>query len=141
LNPTNPSPNRYIGEIRINPVAILRKDDFNNDGEIENMNDLLSEAIGVNRSISDRVIRLQAYLNEKGFSGKVGFNFDDGGYIAMRGFSDTELLEMRSKGLIDLFDRASDKSWVKKYGSQWGLIWEDGRGAISGANDPNGAEL
>ena len=119
--------NRYAGEIRINPIAILRNDDFNNDGEIKDINIVFSETIKINQTVSDRISRLKAYLEAKGFSENVGFNFAEGGYIAMKGFTDQELMDMKAKGLIDLFDFACDKSWVKKYGAQFGLIWEDGR--------------
>ena len=118
--------NRYQGEIRINPIAILRKDDFNNDGEIGSIDDVLSDAITINQTISERLMRLQASL-KKEFSGRGIFNYADGGYIAVKGFSDDELLKLKSKGLIDLFDFATDKSWVKKYGAHFGLVWEDGR--------------
>ena len=119
--------NRYSGEIRINPVAILRNDDFNNDGEIHDIDQVLVETMKINSRISARIEKLRAYLAANEFSGNIAFNFSEGGYIAMRGFSDSELLDMNSKGLIDLFDFANDKSWVKKYGVQFGLVWEDGR--------------
>jgi hypothetical protein len=119
--------NRYAGEIRINPMPILRNDDFNNAGEIGDIDDVLAEALAINNKIGDRINRLRAYLSANDLSGNRQFNFADGGYIAMKGFSDKELLELKSKGLIDLFDFATDKSWVKKYGAQFGLIWEDGR--------------
>ncbi len=119
--------NRYAGEIRINPMPILRNDDFNNDGEIKNIDDVLAETLAINSKISDRLTRLRAYLGANDRSGNRTFNYADGGYIAIKGFSDKELLELNSKGLIDLFDFATDKTWVKKYGAQYGLVWEDGR--------------
>ena len=119
--------NRYAGEIRINPMAILRNDDFNNDGEIEDINEVLSETLRINMAISERIAKLKTHLNKARLSSNVRFNYAEGGYIAMKGFTDQELQEMKSKGLIDLFDFAVDKNWVKKYGMQFGLIWEDGR--------------
>jgi hypothetical protein len=119
--------NRYLGEIKINPVPILRNDDFNNEGEIEDINQTLSRAIEVNREISQRLKKLKDYLAGGSQASNTEFNFDPGGYISMRGFSDKELLDMNSKGLIDLFDLATDKDWVKRYGMQFGLVWENGR--------------
>ncbi|MBL7842411.1 MAG: hypothetical protein JNK44_01015 [Cyclobacteriaceae bacterium] len=119
--------NRYSGEIRINPIAILRKDDFNNDGDIQDIDELISEALDINAEISDRLKKLKTYLAKSGHTNSADFFFADGGYIGMRGISDSQLLEMKSKGLIELFDFATDKSWVKKYGAQVGLVWEDGR--------------
>ena len=122
--------NRYSGEIRINPVAILRKDDFNNEGGLEDIDEVLSQAIEISKTISDRLQKLKAHLKAKGFSQNLKFNFSEGGYIAMKGCSDGELLEMKSKGLIDLYDLAADKEWVKKYGAQFGLVWENGRAVV-----------
>lgn len=119
--------NRYAGEIRINPIAILRKDDFNNDGDIEDIDELLSETLDINAEISARLKTLKTYLAKNGHVNSAEFFFADGGYIGMRGFTDAQLLDMKAKGLIELFDFATDKSWVKKYGAQVGLIWEDGR--------------
>ena len=119
--------NRYAGEIRINPIAILRNDDFNNDGEIDDIESVFAETIKINQANSDRIMKLKAYLKAAGISRDSRFNFAEGGYIAMKGFTDQELLDMKSKGLIDLFDFASDRAWVKKYGTQFGLVWEDGR--------------
>ena len=119
--------NRYAGEIRINPIAILRNDDFNNDGDIQDIDELLSEALDIHAEIAARLKKLKAYLAKSGHANSAEFFFADGGYIGMRGFTDEELLVMKSKDLIELFDFATDKSWVKKYGAQVGLIWEDGR--------------
>lgn len=119
--------NRYSGEIRINPVAILRNNDFNNEGEIEDIDELLQEAINLNARIRERMEALKSYLQTNSFSSQITFNFAPGGYIAMNGFTDNELLEMKAKGLIDLFDYATDRDWVKRYGAQFGLIWENGR--------------
>ena len=119
--------NRYSGEIRINPVAILRNDDFNNEGEIKDIGQTLQQAMEINNEISARLSKLKDYLDGREFSDSVQFNFSPGGYIAMSGFSDKELLEMKSKKLIELFDFATDRDWVKKYGAQFGLVWEDGR--------------
>lgn len=119
--------NRYAGEIRINPIAVLRNNDFNNDGEIQDIQQVLTEALHVNHSVSERITKLQNYLKASGGATSMKFNFAEGGYIALRGLSDQELLTMKSRGLIDLFDFATDKEWVKKYGHQFGLIWENGR--------------
>lgn len=119
--------NRYAGEIRINPVAVLRNDDFNNDGQISDINKVFDETLKLNREISERITRLKTYLESSPAGREVKFNFSEGGYIAMKGISDEELLAMRSKGLIDLFDFATDRDWVKKFGRHFGLIWENGR--------------
>jgi hypothetical protein len=119
--------NRYSGEIRINPVAILRNNDFNNEGEIDDIDELLQEAIDLNVRIRDRMEALQSYLKANSFSSQVNFNFAPGGYIAMTGFTDDELLEMKARGLIDLFDYATDRDWVKRFGARFGLVWENGR--------------
>ncbi len=119
--------NRYAGEIRINPVAVLRGGDFNNDGEIDDIHNVLDNTLEIQAEIAARLIKLRNYLQQKGEGFGAGFFFADGGYIGIRGLTDTQLLEMKTKGLIELFDFATDKSWVKKYGAQVGLIWEDGR--------------
>lgn len=119
--------NRYAGEIRINPVAVLRNDDFNNEGFIEDIHSVFDETLRINHAISERITRLKAYLKALPASRKVNFNFSDGGYIAIKGLTDDELLAMKSKGLIDLFDFAFDREWVKKYGQQFGLVWEHGK--------------
>lgn len=111
--------NRYAGEIRINPIAILRKDDFNNSGEIENIEQMLAQTIQLHESIRAKLMRLKEYLR-KYPSANREFFFADGGYIGLKGFADTELLALKSEGLIDLFDFAVDKGWVKKYGAQLG---------------------
>jgi hypothetical protein len=119
--------NRYAGEIRINPIAILRNHDFNNEGEIDDILKTIKQAIDLNNQINDRLQKLMAYLVEHGLTARASFNFAPGGYIAMRGFRDDELQDLNKKGLIDLFDFASDRDWVKKYGARFGLIWENGR--------------
>ena len=119
--------NRYSGEIRINPMAVLRNDDFNNDGHIDHIDKVLDETLKINEAISGKITKLKAYLSANSFSGAVKFYYAEGGYIGMKGFTDSELLDMKSKGLIDLFDFATDKNWVKKYGAKFGLVWEDGR--------------
>jgi len=119
--------NRYAGELRINPIAILRKDDFNNDGTISDIDTTLSDAIEITSAIHSRLSALKNYLSEHPASSQVEFFFADAGYIGMKGFTDKELLSLKAKGLIDVFDFATDKSWVKKYGAQVGLVWEDGR--------------
>lgn len=119
--------NRYSGEIHINPMRILRNDDFNNDGQIKNIEVTLKEAIALNQKISERLQRLLEWLEKGNASGGVQFHFADGGYISVKGLSDAQLLQLSSKGLIELFDYATSKEWVKKYGPKFGLIWEDGR--------------
>jgi hypothetical protein len=118
--------NRYAGEIHINPIRVLRNDDFNNDGEIKNIETAIEEAIELNQRISGR---LQLILNwlRKNSSPGLQFNFSDAGHIAIKGLPDTQLKELAAKGMIELFDFAKDKDWVKKHGQQFGLIWEDGR--------------
>lgn len=119
--------NRYSGEIRINPISVLRGDDFNNDGEIDDILDVLESTLEIQTEIAARLKKLKNYLAQNGESLEAEFFFADGGYIGMRGLTDAQLLEMKARGLIELFDFATDKSWVKKYGAQVGLIWENGR--------------
>jgi hypothetical protein len=119
--------NRYEGEIHINPIAILRNDDFNNDGAIVDVDKVLAQAIEINQTVSDRLTKLRSYLKSKGRSGFPRFNFAEGGYISMKGLSDKELLQLQSNGLIELFDWATDKDWVKKHGAEFGLVWEGGQ--------------
>jgi len=119
--------NRYAGEIHINPMRILRNDDFNNDGHIKNIEATLKDAIALNQKISERLHRLKEWLEKGNASAGVQFEFADGGYIRVKGLSDAQLLLLSSKGLIELFDYATSKEWVKKYGPQFGLVWENGR--------------
>lgn len=119
--------NRYAGEIHINPVRILRGDDFNNDGHIKDIEATLQETIALNQEINDRLQRLKAWLEKGNATGGMKFHFADGGYISVTGLSDAQLQQLASRGLIELFDFATDRDWVKKYGIQFGLIWEDGR--------------
>ena len=119
--------NRYAAEIHINPMRFLRNDDFNNDGHIQDIESTLKQAMELNEKISDQMHHLQAWLQKGNFRGGVQFHFADGGYISIKGVTDAQLLELQTKGLVELFDFATDKSWVKKYGHQFGLIWEDGR--------------
>ncbi len=118
--------NRYEGEIHINPIRILRNDDFNNDGQIKDIKATLNQAIELNNKIGKRLQAINAWLEAKHFSG-VQFRFAEGGYISVKGLSDGQLKELASQGLIELFDFATDKEWVKKYGPQFGLVWENGR--------------
>ncbi len=118
--------NRYEGEIHINPIRILRNDDFNNDGQIKNIEATLNQAIELNHKISQRLQALKSWLGTKKFSG-IQFRFAEGGYINLKGLSDAQLKELASQGMIELFDFATDKDWVKKYGPQFGLVWENGR--------------
>ncbi|MBL7870584.1 MAG: hypothetical protein JNM78_03155 [Cyclobacteriaceae bacterium] len=118
--------NRYAAEIHINPIRFLRNDDFNNEGHIEDIKSTLAEAIQLNEAIHTRLLQLQVWLQQSDYK-SASFHFADGGYISMKGASDKQLLELKKKGMVELFDFATDKNWVKKYGSQFGLIWEDGR--------------
>jgi hypothetical protein len=119
--------NRYEGEIHINPIRILRKDDFNNDGEIKDIASVLSEAVKINQEIGDRLNQLMRWLKQENILAAVRFHFADGGYISINGLSDHELQKLYSSGLIELFDHATERDWVKKYGHQFGLMWEGGR--------------
>lgn len=119
--------NRYAGEIHINPMRPLRNDDFNNDGHIKDIDATLKQALELNQKIGDRLLRLKAWLEKRNYPAAVQFHFAEGGYISVKGLSDAQLQELSSQGLIELFDYATDKNWVKKYGAQFGLIWEDGK--------------
>ncbi|MBI1766843.1 MAG: hypothetical protein HY015_03080 [Bacteroidetes bacterium] len=119
--------NRYEGEIHINPIRILRNDDFNNDGLIKDITATLNQAIDLNHKITQRLQGFKALLEAKKIPGGVQFRFAEGGYIGVKGLSDDLLKEFASQGLIELFDFATDKDWVKKYGPQFGLVWENGR--------------
>ncbi|HTH54613.1 MAG TPA: hypothetical protein VL728_01120 [Cyclobacteriaceae bacterium] len=118
--------NRYEGEIHINPIRILRNDDFNNDGHIKEIEATLDQAIELNRKISLRLIGVKSWLASKKYSG-VQFRFAEGGYISVKGLPDSQLKELAAQGFVELFDFATDKDWVKKFGSQFGLVWENGR--------------
>ena len=118
--------NRYEGEIHINPIRILRGDDFNNDGHIKDINATLNQALELNHKIGKRLQAIKTWLEAKHFSG-IQFRFADGGYISVKGLSDDQLKELASQDLIELFDLAKNKDWVKKHGPKFGLIWEDGR--------------
>ena len=118
--------NRYAGEIRINPVPILRNDDFNNDGAIDDIGALLEQALEVNKQIAERIKKLKAYFSSNAAS-RAEYLFSEGGYIQVKGLSDEELLAMNASGLIDLFDFATEREWVKRYGAMFGLTWENGR--------------
>jgi hypothetical protein len=117
--------NRYAGEIHINPVRILRNDDFNNDGHIKNIEDTIQTAIELNQQIGARLQQILTWL-KKGGGAAVHFHFTDAGYVSLQGLTDAQLKELSAKGMIELFDFAKDKNWVKKYGQQFGLIWENG---------------
>jgi hypothetical protein len=118
--------NRYAGEIHINPIRILRNDDFNNDGQIKDIGTTLAEAAELSGQISKRLQQLKAWLDQRKYPG-VQFHFADGGYISINGLPDQQMKELAAQGLIELFDFARDKEWVKKYGPQFGLVWENGR--------------
>ena len=119
--------NRYAGEIHINPVRTLRGDDFNNDGNIKDIEATLKEAIELNEEINDRLKKLKTWLEKGNATAGIKFNFADGGYISVNGLSDAQLNQLHAKGLIELFDYATDRDWVKKYGAQFGLMWQGGR--------------
>lgn len=119
--------NRYAGEIHINPIRVLRNDDFNNDGQIKDIEVTLKEAIELNQKIAIRLQQLKAWLDQKKYPGTIQFKFAEGGYISMKGLPDHQLQELATQGMIELFDFAKDKDWVKKHGAQFGLIWENGR--------------
>jgi len=119
--------NRYAGEIHINPIRILRNDDFNNDGHIKDIDATLKQVIDLNQKIGDRIKQLNTWLQNSKGHGAIQFHFADGGYISVKGLADDQLKQLASKGLVELFDYATDKDWVKKYGPQFGLIWENGR--------------
>ena len=119
--------NRYEGEIHINPIRVLRDGDFNNDGEIKDIAVVLREAVDINQKISDRMNQLMRWIKQENISAAVQFRFADGGYISMKGLPDRELKKLSDSGLIELFDHATERDWVKKYGHQFGLMWEGGR--------------
>jgi len=119
--------NRYAGEIHINPIRVLRNDDFNNDGRIANIEATLKEAIDLNQKIGQRLKHIQEWLVAKKFPGSLQFHFAEGGYIGMKGLGDSQLQELARLGIIELFDFATEKEWVKKNGHLFGLIWEGGR--------------
>lgn len=121
--------NRYAGEIHINPVRILRNDDFNNDGRIADIKDTLATVIEINQDMNDRLNKLINWLKKENSAHMAQFEYAQGGYIQIKGLTDDQLLYLESKGLIELFDNATSKEWVKKYGPLFGLIWEDG-GAV-----------
>jgi len=119
--------NRYAGEIHINPIRILRNDDFNNDGHIKNIEETLAEAIELTQQINDRLQKLKTWLEKGSAHGHVQFHFAEGGYISMKGLPDSQLQQLASRGWIELFDHATDREWVKRHGMLFGLIWENGR--------------
>lgn len=119
--------NRYAGEIHLNPVPILRHHDFNNEGEIPDITKTLDEAIRLIEEINARLAELKKLVNEARLFNRARFNFSPGGFISITGLPDEELKELYQKGLIELFDFATDRDWVKRYGHLFGLIWENGR--------------
>lgn len=121
-----PKLNRYAGEIHLNPVRILRNDDFNNDGHIKDIETTLQEAIGLTADINERLQRIKDWLKNENTE-LLQFHFAEGGYISIKGLSDEQLKELASEDMIELFDYATDREWVKRYGPLFGLIWENGR--------------
>jgi hypothetical protein len=63
--------NRYAGEIHINPIRILRGDDFNNDGHIKDIEATLEEALELNQEINDRLEKLLTWLEKGNASGGI----------------------------------------------------------------------
>jgi hypothetical protein len=118
--------NRYAGEIHLNPVRILRNDDFNNDGHIKDIEATLQEAIDLIADINNRLQRIKDWLENENTE-PLQFHFAEGGYISIKGLSDQQLKELAAEDMIELFDCATDREWVKRYGPLFGLIWEDGR--------------
>lgn len=119
--------NRYAGEIHINPIRTLRNDDFNNDGHIKDIEATLEEAILLTQQITERLQKFKNWLGKGNASAGVQFHFADGGYISIKGLSDDQLKQLASNDLIELFDYATDRDWVKRHGMLFGLIWENGR--------------
>ncbi len=119
--------NRYAGEIHINPIRVLRNEDFNNEGQIKDIEGTLVEAIELTNKIASRLKNIKQWLEQKKYPGSLQFKFSEGGYISMTGLPDNQLQALAGKGLIELYDFAKEKEWVKKHGAQFGLIWENGR--------------
>ena len=120
--------NRYAGEVHINPIRVLRKDDFNNDGRIKDIDATLIEAIEINQKIGERLQKLKSWLNKKKYPAAVRFQFAEGGYISITGLTDQLLQELAAQGMIELFDYATDREWVKRHGADFGIVWQNGRG-------------
>jgi hypothetical protein len=118
--------NRYAGEIHLNPIANLRGGDFNNDGRIDDINLTLTKAIDITREIEKKLSSIRLWLKSND-SHSARFHFADGGYISIEGLPDIQLKALSGLGLIQLYDFAVDKNWVKKFGHHVGLIWKDGQ--------------
>jgi hypothetical protein len=119
--------NRYAGEIHLNPVPALRNFDFNNEGEIPDIEVTLAEAIRLTDQIKTNLHELKRVVSGNDSMGSARFNFAPGGYISVNGLTDDQLKELNRKSLIQLFDFATDREWVKRFGHHFGLIWENGR--------------
>lgn len=119
--------NRFAGEIHLNPVPILRDNDFNNEGEIPDIDRTLADAIQLADQIRANLTELKKIVAGNESMGKARFNFAPGGYISINGLTDIQLKNLHERGLIQLFDFATDREWVKRYGHLFGLIWENGR--------------
>lgn len=126
--------NRYAGEIHINPMRVLRGDDFNNDGKIKDIQATIKWAIELNQQMGVRLQQVFDWL-KKGGGSSVQFQFAEGGYISVSGLSDAQLKELSARGMIELFDYATDKDWVKKHGHLFGLVWENGRAVSMNQRD------
>ncbi|MFN3840230.1 MAG: hypothetical protein ACK4RF_05940 [Cyclobacteriaceae bacterium] len=119
--------NRYSGEIHLNPVPRLRNNDFNNEGNIPDINATLTDAIRLLDEIRERLQEVRRATSTLSFMGEARFHFAPGGYISITGITDDQLKELHRKGLIELFDFATDRNWVKRYGHLFGLSWENGQ--------------
>ena len=116
---------RYVGEIHLNPIRVLRNDDFNNDGHIADISDTLDQAIEITVAIQARLQQFRDWVDKAGLSAR--YAYEPGGFISVTGLSDAVLQELAARDLIALYDRATEKDWVKKYGMLYGLIWQEGR--------------
>jgi hypothetical protein len=119
--------NRYAGEIHLNPVPVLRNFDFNNEGHIPDIETTLADAIRLTHEINSRLQQLKNRLTSLELKADARFHFAPGGYISVTGLTDAQLLSLKREGLIELFDYATDREWVKRYGHLFGLVWEKGR--------------
>jgi hypothetical protein len=118
--------NRYAGEIHLNPVPVLRNFDFNNEGHIPDIKVMLDDAIRLSGEIAARLQQLREFLDKPNFS-EAKFHFAPGGYVSITGLPDAQLIALHEQGLIQLYDFASDREWVMRYGHLFGLVWENGR--------------
>jgi hypothetical protein len=118
--------NRYAGEIHLNPVPVLRNFDFNNEGHIADINATLDDAIRLTGEITGRLQQLKNFLGTTMLA-NAKFHFAPGGYISIAGLTDAQLVTLHKQGLIQLYDFATEREWVKRHGHLFGLVWENGR--------------